>query len=1343
MNRKPHHDKSICCLLLVLCIAPRCDAAQQTNAAVEDPSNKVAPAAGSVQQSDFERVYLKAKASSDSDALLKTAAEDESAQRNAAACANYLAGISEALLSGNVRVSKPIIDKISALGTKLDEPSKTSLLRSLFQAGDSCRKQSRNLTADYLYAASLQLKEQSGQTDLELVSIITKLAAMRGFESQYGPAEALYKRAIVILESGKVVDEDLLLSSLSSLAALSAQRGLYPEAVAILQRLTARIERSGRPPGIDTGAYFVQYSQVLKRMGKAEESRTRMATVLDIAARFLEAPPVTFDKAHVLSLGNAICESVKPQVTSTRATAFDEQVARALRTGFRLRVMAGDQADENFEDELNDACRYFEKFGKTNDSANLFGVALKSTVHDEEVYRRIRENYLDALKAANRGAEATKIENELDRTDQLRWKEAEASAEQALVRAREKKVDSEDLVKVIGELLKVRLAARKFAAAIPLVREIISIGQHQQDLEIDDATAVLLWDFVRSALVSDERKASDKHDQQELAKEERIIYDVAGLDERCAAQRTELGRITDLSPISRYFLNKERYADAADFMKHVIALRKKYRPKDLVAASQGYELLSDIYRAAGDQEKFHDARKQFLNIMEARYAHSDPRTIRPRLVVVVMKIQEGKLDEAQAIMNQVIATLEGVKQEPSGTQRADVLIQIRRMVGMYLANYYYADADHILKKGMSLSRGIGEPAWLRVYRERIIDHYCQSGEYDKAEELCKLGIAAIAKKSTVPEDLVQAHARLSEVYLFHGNYLQKQEKDSDAKKLFALAQQEFDLAMGMMQKTQDSENGAVAAARRRHEALAGQGALTSVTTARDKFGIDVRHHLPDVLNQVIASPREPLTFAVFGRSEVLLSGRATTWSALSEADPLTILDTGGDIGSYGKIKLMNDCAAHGSLTARNVFMLQNNVNLGDNQVVGNAPRPYPLPAPVALPAGLKAVRPEIKNGVVTRPPAGCVVDLGELILERNAVLTLPPGDYIASRIVLQDHSKLIVGKPEAGSAAVVAAAGAPPPVRAARFFFRDMPATGGRPPVQLQIDTGSSLNATGYPADLQVWYGGNGVVVIKGGSVVHGVIYAPRALLSIGGERTRVFGTVVGDEVRIAGEARVVFDKNLPAPKALGMPRLVIRPLNDLPVMTQEHAGTILVGVDPDDDELNQGDTLMGIGQAAAALDHYVKAATRDPSCVTFNALARCRAALKQLPQALADCNKALSIAPDDPHSYATRGEIYALQNQAAQAQADFKKSLQLLPLPDTFSELLTSAICKLGLGETDQAITLLSEAIYVKPDAGLAYEYRAKAFDKKGQPDLATKDRQKLKEVVIAQQKNADKTHQ
>ncbi len=1293
--------------------------------------------------SDFGHVYLKSKGlTSESESLLKSARDDEAAENNVSACAKYLAAASEALDAGNVKISKPIIDKISLLGAKLDLTSKKALIAALLEAGEATQRQSRILTSEYLLTAALQLKEQTAETDMQLVTTVVRLASVRGFESQYVPAETLYKRAIGLLESGKVVDEALLFRSLSSLAALSAQRGLYAEASIVLQKLLARIEKNNKPPGLDTCAYLVQFSNTQRRLGKLNEARARMTAALDIASRLTASLPPSFDKAQVIALAEGFHEAVRTRISGSRAVA-DEQVEKVLKMALRLRLTAGG-LDESVEHELGEACQYLEKFGKAGDAADLYAQALKSTIVDEESRKRVRADYLECLKSCNRLAEAARIEAELDREDELRWKAAEGIAEEALAKARTSKTDPARYIPKLIALVKVRLSAHKIAEAMALAREVIAVGQKNADGELDDDTVLVLWDCARSYLSSDAKSAGGKvgpganQNNSETKKpdtviDEHFIYDVASLDEKNAGQRTELGRITDLSEITSHFTKSSRFADAAEFMKYVLALRKRFRPQDLVAASQAYEVLAEIYREAGDREKYKEARKQFLSIMESRYSHTDPRTIRPRLVVVVLKIQEGKLDEAQAIMNQVIATAE--KAESESSHRPDVLAQIRRMVGMYLANYQIVEADRILQKGMALSRGSTEPDWIRIYRDRIIDYYCRGAEYEKAEELCKLYVAAVSKKAADPEDLIRARTRLSDILLFHSNSLQKHDKSADAKRVLGQSDQEFAQAIALLQKSQGGIP--VQAAQRRRSALLDSGSIIRPTTARESLGPDVRHHLLDVPNQLVPSPREPLSFAVFGRSEVLLSGNASTWSCSSEVpDMLTILDSGGDVGSFGKIKLKDDAAAHGSLMARSLYMLQNNVNLGDSlNATGNAPRPYPLPPPLNLPPGLKAVRASIKRGVMTPAPPGYVVDVGELLLDCGTVLSLPPGDYIASKITLLGGSGLEISNPESNS---------PSAAKGVRFFFREMPVSPeGKQPVQVYVDGGSSINSKGLPAQFQLWYSGAGVLAAKDGALIHGIIYAPKALVTFSGERTCMFGSVVADEVRLSGDARAIFDKQLPNAKALGLPRLSVRPLNNQPVLTQENAGAIMMGVDPDDEELSRGDALMGLGQQPLALEHYLKAVAQFPSATSLTALAHCRIALKQHQDALNDCNRAISIAPDDAHSYATRGEVYAALNLNDQAQGDFKKAMQLLSLPESYTEVLTAGICQLGLGETEKSIALLSECIFMQADVCQAYEYRARAYEKQGKAELANQDRQRLKDVMIAQQQKAAKPQQ
>ena len=104
---------------------------------------------------------------------------------------------------------------------------------------------------------------------------------------------------------------------------------------------------------------------------------------------------------------------------------------------------------------------------------------------------------------------------------------------------------------------------------------------------------------------------------------------------------------------------------------------------------------------------------------------------------------------------------------------------------------------------------------------------------------------------------------------------------------------------------------------------------------------------------------------------------------------------------------------------------------------------------------------------------------------------------------------------------------------------------------------------------------------------------------------------------------------------------------------------------------------------------------------------------MKQFDQAVADANHALSVDPNNPVAYLSRGTVSRLNGKFQDALADFDRSISLNPKDGAaFSE---RGQAYMGLGQLDKALVDFDQALVIDPTSDSARGARGLALMLKG----------------------------
>lgn len=472
----------------------------------------------------------------------------------------------------------------------------------------------------------------------------------------------------------------------------------------------------------------------------------------------------------------------------------------------------------------------------------------------------------------------------------------------------------------------------------------------------------------------------------------------------------------------------------------------------------------------------------------------------------------------------------------------------------------------------------------------------------------------------------------------------------------------------------------------------------------------MRHHLFDVENQKFDSLREPLSFAIFGRSEVILAGNSTTLAFDSSDIRRMTHERGGAVASSGKIVLYDSSKTFGDLFGRTILVHQSNVELNSRVDTGAGilAEPAPLPAALSVSAAESQKMIVPKDNTIVPAKDGKVANLGNLIIS-GGEWKIAPGDYLVESLIVTGDSNLSIASDISQGTDKV------------RIFIQKS----DKETNPFRVEK-SSINKDGVPQRFQFWYAGEGALTEKNNSTVCGVIYAPNALVSLSGGKTRLWGAVVADEVRLYDDSSVVFDRKLPDSKAFGLPSYMVNTMTPGAVPIVQNGGAVIVTpVDEYDEAQNQVALLFLSGSYDEGFKRCDALLKTEPSANILNSRALAYSDKGKFELALKDCNEALRLEPDLNFLYASRAEVYFLMGKAEEAKKDANKYLSMIGSPAKPDEMMNVAVCQLVLGNYELALSMIekSSTALSLPDQ---FKYKALVLEKQGKRNEAANERQK-----------------
>jgi hypothetical protein len=257
---------------------------------------------------------------------------------------------------------------------------------------------------------------------------------------------------------------------------------------------------------------------------------------------------------------------------------------------------------------------------------------------------------------------------------------------------------------------------------------------------------------------------------------------------------------------------------------------------------------------------------------------------------------------------------------------------------------------------------------------------------------------------------------------------------------------------------------------------------------------------------------------VDGSAPLQIGGGAQTGSFNSSTEgtptnpPSNQTNTGGDVGSNGNVFLNgSSVSVNGSVNTNQqagVGACPDGVNVAGTPGMGgvnNFPDPYTPPVP-PLPNPLPPQTPKVYKNKTLPPGAyGNITLQGTITMNGGTIAK--PAVYNINSMSLNGGATLEIDGP-----VVINLAGIGP----------------GADPV-LDMTGGSFANNTYIPSDFTINYGGTGTMKVGGGDKAYIAINAPNAAITLKGDKTNLYGQVIGKTIDDHGGVNFYWDKSLAA----------------------------------------------------------------------------------------------------------------------------------------------------------------------------------------------------------------------
>lgn len=339
-----------------------------------------------------------------------------------------------------------------------------------------------------LTEASLRGREVFGEASPKRARFVSSLAEVKARQGEFDEAESLHQQVLLLVQGAYGAISGPAALAFARLATLYADWGLYEQAVPVLNRAAAILDRVGQPDRAVSALLDAESCRISVETGRMEEARRTCPASL--AARQALVPPDHPDlAASLVAMGLFHLRSGRPDKAQAHVEAAMKVYEKAPAADFRTRDSAL-MALAELSAGRGDLAAAEEAFNKVRSNSDSPYATVKALIREAGCEMRGGR----PKKAAGALNEALSLHAELPLADKLdrelilfglgesnaaqgRLEEAESFLTRAYEAAEDRhSAGVQDMISALRSLGRVQVAAKRFGRASATARRLTELG---------------------------------------------------------------------------------------------------------------------------------------------------------------------------------------------------------------------------------------------------------------------------------------------------------------------------------------------------------------------------------------------------------------------------------------------------------------------------------------------------------------------------------------------------------------------------------------------------------------------------------------------------------------------------------------------------------------------------------------------------------------------------------------------------------------------------------------------------------------------------------------------------